>query len=261
MNWIARGISRGTGGNLHCGERRRPGADLKVHAAPRSGSARVQPPIAKLQECPVQPEYQILSILRSDKPARPAPQHARRLEEADLAVATRLQAEPRQGMLRVNAPMSFGTLHLGPAIADFMQKYPALHIQLIISDQQIDAVQEGFDVTLRIAELASSTLVARKIGPRVARFARRPLIWRSVARHSIPTICAITLASPTVTSRPATNGNSPVPMAITRSASPGRCAATTRRCCATRRCAATASPSCRPSSPEPICRREACAAS
>ena len=77
---------------------------------------------------------------------------------------TRLQAEPR-GMLRVNAPMSFGTLHLGPAIADFMKKYPALHIQLILSDQQIDPVQEGFDVTLRIAELASSTLVARKIAP------------------------------------------------------------------------------------------------
>src|SRR5262245_37017567 len=44
------------------------------------------------------------------------------LEEADLAV-TRLSAEPR-GILRVNAPMSFGTLHLGRAIADFMAKYP-----------------------------------------------------------------------------------------------------------------------------------------
>jgi DNA-binding transcriptional LysR family regulator len=85
------------------------------------------------------------------------------LEEADRAV-TQLQAEPR-GTLRVNAPMSFGTLHLGPAIADFMTKYPALQIQLILSDQQIDAVQEGFDVTLRIADLASSSLVARKIAP------------------------------------------------------------------------------------------------
>src|SRR5882672_1295623 len=85
------------------------------------------------------------------------------LEEADLAV-TRLQAEPR-GLLRVNAPMSFGTLHLGRAIADFMGKYPELAIQLILSDQQIDPVQEGFDVTLRIADLPSSSLIARKIGP------------------------------------------------------------------------------------------------
>jgi DNA-binding transcriptional LysR family regulator len=85
------------------------------------------------------------------------------LEEADIAV-TRLQAEPR-GLLRVNAPMSFGTLHLGPAIADFMGTYPDLTIQLVLGDQMIDVVQEGFDVTLRIAELASSSLIARMIAP------------------------------------------------------------------------------------------------
>ena len=83
------------------------------------------------------------------------------LEEADLAV-TRLQAEPR-GLLRINAPMSFGTLHVGPAIVAFMEKYPELQIQLTLSDEQIDAVQEGFDVTLRIAELASSSLIARRL--------------------------------------------------------------------------------------------------
>jgi DNA-binding transcriptional LysR family regulator len=85
------------------------------------------------------------------------------LEEADLAV-TRLQSEPR-GLLRVNAPMSFGTLHLGRAIADFMERYPQLQIQLVLSDQLIDPVQEGFDVTLRIADLPSSSLIARRIAP------------------------------------------------------------------------------------------------
>jgi DNA-binding transcriptional LysR family regulator len=83
------------------------------------------------------------------------------LEEADLAVA-RLQAEPR-GSLRINAPMSFGTVHLAPALAAFMEKYAELQIQLTLSDEQIDAVQEGFDVTLRIAELASSSLIARRL--------------------------------------------------------------------------------------------------
>jgi DNA-binding transcriptional LysR family regulator len=83
------------------------------------------------------------------------------LEEADLAVS-HLQAEPR-GLLRINAPMSFGTLHLGPALAAFMARYPELHIQLALSDEQIDAVQEGFDITLRIAELASSSLIARRL--------------------------------------------------------------------------------------------------
>jgi DNA-binding transcriptional LysR family regulator len=83
------------------------------------------------------------------------------LEEADLAV-TQGQVEPR-GVLRVNAPMSFGTLHLGHAIADFMGRHPDLSIQLVLGDHFADPVQEGYDVTLRIADLASSSLIARRI--------------------------------------------------------------------------------------------------
>ncbi|MEW6643965.1 MAG: LysR substrate-binding domain-containing protein [Pseudomonadota bacterium] len=85
------------------------------------------------------------------------------LDAADQAVAD-LQATPR-GLLRVNAPMSFGTLQLGPAIADFMVRYPDLRIQLALSDQQVDPVQDGLDVTLRIADLEASSLIARKIMP------------------------------------------------------------------------------------------------
>jgi DNA-binding transcriptional LysR family regulator len=85
------------------------------------------------------------------------------LEDADQAV-TRLQAEPR-GLLRVNAPMSFATLHLGSAIADFMGRHPQLQLQLVLSDEVIDPVQEGFDVTIRIADLPSSSLIARRIAP------------------------------------------------------------------------------------------------
>jgi DNA-binding transcriptional LysR family regulator len=105
------------------------------------------------------------------------------LEEADLAAA-RLQSQPR-GLLRVNAPMSFGTLHLGRAVADFMEKYPELQIQLVLSDQQIDPVQEGFDVTLRIADLPSSSLIARKVAParRVICAAPAYLKRRGTPRH------------------------------------------------------------------------------
>src|SRR5437870_2189266 len=105
------------------------------------------------------------------------------LEEADLVV-TRLQAEPR-GILRVNAPMSFGTMHLGRAIADFMEKYPELQIQLVLSDQQIDPVQEGFDVTLRIADLPSSSMIARKIAPAARAICASPsyLAQRGTPQH------------------------------------------------------------------------------
>jgi DNA-binding transcriptional LysR family regulator len=85
------------------------------------------------------------------------------LDAADRSVA-HLQSTPR-GLLRVNAPMSFGTIRLGPLIADFMALYPELQIQLVLSDEQVDPVQEGLDVTLRIAEPESSSLVARRITP------------------------------------------------------------------------------------------------
>ena len=105
------------------------------------------------------------------------------LDEADRAVA-QLQAEPR-GLLRVNAPMSFGTLHLSRAIADFMATHPELKVQLVLSDQLIDPMQEGFEVTLRIAELGSSNLVARKIVPanRVLCAAPSYLARRGTPRH------------------------------------------------------------------------------
>lgn len=85
------------------------------------------------------------------------------IEAADHAV-TQSQSAPR-GLLRVNAPMSFGTMRLGPVLADFMAKYPELQLQLVLSDDLLDPVQDGFDVTLRIAELESSSLIARKIMP------------------------------------------------------------------------------------------------
>lgn len=83
------------------------------------------------------------------------------LDAADQA-ASQLQSTPR-GLLRVNAPMSFGTIKLGPVIADFMELYPDLQIQLVLTDEQVDPVQEGLDVTLRIAELEPSSLIARKL--------------------------------------------------------------------------------------------------
>jgi DNA-binding transcriptional LysR family regulator len=85
------------------------------------------------------------------------------IEAADQAVTQSLAA-PR-GLLRVNAPMSFGTIRLGPVIADFMTRTPDLQLQLVLSDDLLDPVQDGFDVTLRIAELESSSLVARRIMP------------------------------------------------------------------------------------------------
>ncbi len=84
-----------------------------------------------------------------------------RIEETELQVS-RLHDEPK-GLLRVNAPMSFGTLYLGDAVAAFMADYPDLNVELTLNDRFIDPVEEGVDVTIRIAALADSSLIARKI--------------------------------------------------------------------------------------------------
>lgn len=70
--------------------------------------------------------------------------------EAEEAV-TQLQIEPK-GTLRVNAPMSFGTLHLAPMLTDFLVQHPDLQMELSLNDRLTDPIEEGFDITLRIAE-------------------------------------------------------------------------------------------------------------
>ncbi len=84
-------------------------------------------------------------------------------EAAEQAV-TRLGAAPR-GRLRVNAPMSFGVRHVGPALPDFMARYPEVAVDLSLNDRMVDLVEEGFDMGIRIARLAESSLIARRLAP------------------------------------------------------------------------------------------------
>ena len=85
------------------------------------------------------------------------------LDEADLAVS-HLQAAPR-GRLRVSAPMSFGFLHLAPALSDFLVRYADVTVDVAMNDRFVDLVDEGFDVALRIATLPDSSLIARRLAP------------------------------------------------------------------------------------------------
>ncbi|MGG6238640.1 LysR family transcriptional regulator [Nodosilinea sp. AN01ver1] len=86
------------------------------------------------------------------------------LEEAELSL-TRLQQEPR-GSLRINAPMTFGTLNLAPLVVEFMAQYPELQVELVLNDRRIDPIEEGFDITLRIAaQPPGAGLIAHTLAP------------------------------------------------------------------------------------------------
>ena len=84
------------------------------------------------------------------------------IDEANLSVS-KSQAAPR-GRLRVSAPMSFGILHIGPAIHDFLSRYPEVELDLSLNDRFVDVVDEGFDLAIRVGRLSDSSLIARKLG-------------------------------------------------------------------------------------------------
>ncbi|WP_240314885.1 LysR substrate-binding domain-containing protein [Chromobacterium haemolyticum] len=108
--------------------------------------------------------------------------------EADIAE----QSTSLRGAVRVTAPMSFGLSHLAPLLPEFMARHPDVELDFHFSDEQVDLVAKRLDVALRIASLADSSLLARRLcAVRIllvgspAYFARygRPRHPRELAEH------------------------------------------------------------------------------
>jgi DNA-binding transcriptional LysR family regulator len=78
------------------------------------------------------------------------------------------------GVLRVNAPVSFGITHLGPIWADFMQAYPKVELDISLNDRLVDLVEEGFDAAVRIARMENSSLIGRRLASTRMRLCASP---------------------------------------------------------------------------------------
>ncbi|WP_370218186.1 LysR substrate-binding domain-containing protein [Thalassolituus sp.] len=84
------------------------------------------------------------------------------IEEANIAV-TRMQSTPT-GTLRITAPVLFGSTVLSGLIADYCDQHPQVTVDMALSDQKLDLVQDGIDVAFRVGTLEDSSLIGRHLG-------------------------------------------------------------------------------------------------
>ena len=98
--------------------------------------------------------------------------------------------EPR-GVLTLSAPTSFGILHLNRLIPEYLESYPGVQVSLSLADRFVDAIAEGFDLVVRIAELEDSSLIARRIAPCRRVLCASPAYLERHGRPAVPQDLAI----------------------------------------------------------------------
>ncbi|OOV88711.1 LysR substrate-binding domain-containing protein [Oceanospirillum linum] len=95
-------------------------------------------------------------------------QHCRQildaLDDAERAL-TDLQASPR-GRLKITAPVAYGESHITPLLNNFMQHYPELELQCLLTNQTIDLITDSYDLAIRLGRLSDSSMIARRLSSR-----------------------------------------------------------------------------------------------
>lgn len=118
---------------------------------------------ARLQVRLFQRTTRRLSLTEAGAAALPHAQRALLAAKDAEEAATQARTSPR-GTLRLTAPMSFGLLHLAPALGAFAKQYPELRVDLVLDDRFVDLVEGGFDLAIRIGDLPDSSLIAQRLG-------------------------------------------------------------------------------------------------
>jgi DNA-binding transcriptional LysR family regulator len=112
--------------------------------------------------------------------------------EAEAEITLRSGAA--SGLLRVNAPVTFGIRHLAPLWGAFRTRYPNVTLDVTLADRVVDLVEEGYDVAIRIATLPSSTLISKRLAstrmvlcasPRYLKAHGVPRYPAELARHAV----------------------------------------------------------------------------
>ena len=114
------------------------------------------------------------------------------VEEAETEVTSTTASAT--GLLRLNAPVTFGIRHLAPLWGNFLALHPNVKLDITLSDRIVDLVEEGFDVAVRIAALGNSSLVSKRLAttrlvlcatPQYLKARGTPKAPADLARHAI----------------------------------------------------------------------------
>ena len=88
-----------------------------------------------------------------------------RLLVADYASALGdVAAGKARGLIRITAPTPFGRRYVTPIVSSFLDNHPLVQIEMILNDRNLDLVEQGLDVAVRIGDLADSSLRVRRVG-------------------------------------------------------------------------------------------------
>ena len=102
------------------------------------------------------------------------------------AIASSSAIKPR-GLLRINAPLSFGILHLAPLWPRFMEQHPDIELDVALIDRVVDIVEEGYDLAILISRAGSTAHAARKLATSHNICCAAPAY---LARHGMPQLPA-----------------------------------------------------------------------
>jgi DNA-binding transcriptional LysR family regulator len=105
--------------------------------------------------------------------------------EAEEALSARRVAP--KGRLRLTTPVLFGRLHVSPVTAEFIARYPAVQVDLLLLDRVVDLVEEGIDVGVRIGSLPDSSLVATLVGQTRRVVCASPAYLKRAGTPKLPT--------------------------------------------------------------------------
>ena len=102
---------------------------------------------------------------------------------ADAENAVRNEKDQLSGTIRIAAPVSYGLSKLKPVFTAFMLDHPNVDMHVDFSDRNVDLVQDGFDMAVRIGKLEDSSLIARRVTSVQHRVVASPNFWKT---HGVP---------------------------------------------------------------------------